>query len=188
MIINTLAILQEEKEDKEQTWVPQLPKQVKVTLQTWPWLHWCFMPTGTGDHSEPYWNLPESTMLTQIVLPLLFIQVATSSQTLYELRYETTSTTGEDGSVILTCRDSVTADELKVQNVSFWLNRSSEYNQDLRERGYFGTIEPIGCCSIRFSLQQRHEGYYTCGRSSRNDGVHESPPKILICKSSMKIH
>ena len=129
-------------------------------------------------------------MQTQLRLFLFTLQLVTlvmSSRAQYELIYETTTTTEEDGSVILTCRDGVSADELNVQNVSFWLNRSSENNQDLRERKDLGIIEVTGCCSIKFNLSQSLEGYYTCGRLTKQ-GVQESPPKTLICKSSMKVH
>ena len=123
------------------------------------------------------------TKLVQTLLTLQLLTVVTSSQAQYELVYQTTTTTTEDGSVIFKCRNRETADELNVRNVSFWLNRSSEYNQDLRERKDFATIEVIGCCSIKFNLSQSLEGYYTCGRSSE-DGVQESLPLTLICKSS----
>lgn len=130
-------------------------------------------------------------MHIQPVLPLLLLQlitVVTSHQALYyELIYKTTTTTTEDGSVTLTCRDGVTANELDVTKVRFWLNRSSKYNQDLRKRKDFGPIEVIGCCTIKFNLTQSLEGYYTCGNLSKQ-GVQESPSQTLICKSSMKIH
>lgn len=127
-------------------------------------------------------------MWTQLALLLSTLQLVAevkstpSPAPYYQLIYQITNTATEDGSVTLTCRNATTAEELNVQNVKFWLNRSAEYEQDLRERGDVGTVEVIGCCTIKFSLQQGHEGYYTCGTSSEEYGVHESPQLTLICK------
>ena len=131
-------------------------------------------------------------MEIQLVLPLLLVEMvtvvtSTSSPVTYELIWER-NILRENESVILTCRDHETADKLNIQSVTFWLNRSSEYNQDLREREDFGTVEAISCCSIKFSLIPNLEGYYTCGKYSRNGGVQESFPQTLTCKPSTRVH
>ena len=117
---------------------------------------------------------------------LLFIwavtAVAYSSPYEFELTFET-DTKPESGSIILTCRDSWTADELNVDEVSFWVNRSSNAT-DLRERRDIVT-EVIGCCSIKYSLLPNLEGNYTCGKVDDDENVTESKPLTLICKYCM---
>ena len=109
----------------------------------------------------------------------------------YKLIFETDAEP-ESGLIILTCRNSWTADELNVDEVSFWVNRSSNSSNvtetDLRERTDLGfnITESIGCCSIKYSLLPNREGYYTCGKVDNDDNqtvhVQESQPLTLICK------
>lgn len=88
--------------------------------------------------------------------------------------------------VNLTCRDSLTADELNVHEVSFWINRSSELSpQDLRQRTDVDYIQVAGCCSIVLKLHRHLEGQYTCGKEYTDGTLQESPPLTLICK---KLH
>ena len=91
--------------------------------------------------------------------------------------------TADSGSelVTLTCRDSLTADELSVQEVSFWVNRSSESPQDLRQRTDFDHIQVVGCC-IEFKVHRHLEGKYSCGKVNVEGTLQESLPLMLICK------
>ena len=102
----------------------------------------------------------------------------------YELIYTTDGTTQLTGSLTLNCRDASTAEELSINDISFFLNRSSAADPSLRERKDIKVIE-VGNTAIRFNLTRRLEGLYTCGRKSRANctEVIESPPKTLICKS-----
>ena len=100
----------------------------------------------------------------------------------YELTFQTDSTTDQSGSVTLKCRNGITLEDLNVQQVKFWLNATSSNAQDLREREDFGDVEVVGCCSIKFNLTRKLEGFYTCGEVSDNGALIESPAKELICK------
>ena len=84
--------------------------------------------------------------------------------------------------VTLTCRDSWTANELNVQEVCFWVNRSSESTQDLRKRTDVGHTQVVGCCNIKLKVQRNLEGNYTCGNVNDEEIIQESPPLILLCK------
>ena len=129
------------------------------------------------------------------ILLLLFIWRASavtgvpdlSSYTKFELIFET-DTKPESGSIILTCRDSWTANELRVDEVSSWMNRSSTSNNatDLRERKDLVT-EVVGCCSIKYTLLPNLEGNYTCGKVDDDENVQESQPLTLICKYCMPL-
>ena len=99
----------------------------------------------------------------------------------YELIFKTESDTKESGSITLTCRDGSTADELNVNDITFWLNSSSESGMDLSQREDINITE-VGCCSIKFSLLRNLEGYYTCGKLDESENITESQPLTLICK------
>jgi hypothetical protein len=99
----------------------------------------------------------------------------------YELIYETDETTEETGSIILTCRDGPTAENLPVDEVLFFLNRSSAADPSIREREDI-TVVAAGCCGVRFNLTRRLEGSYTCGRRVDATNVRESLSVTLVCK------
>ena len=105
-----------------------------------------------------------------------------SQATKYELIHTSTSNTTNDGSLIIKCRNKVTADELRVNEVSFWLNRTSTCGQDLRRRTDIRNVEVVGCCSLRINLRPCLEGNYTCGRVNESGALQESDPVTLICK------
>ena len=118
------------------------------------------------------------------VVSLVFIAALafTSAQDLLldELIFTTDSTTVFTGSITLKCRDSITAEEVEISEISFFLNRTSAA-PSLRERGDITVVE-VGSTGINFNLTRRLEGYYTCGRRVDTANVRESLPKILICK------
>ena len=99
----------------------------------------------------------------------------------YELIYRTDAMTDLTGAISLICRDELTAEELPVSDVMFFLNRSSLADPDIREREDIRVIE-VGCCSVRFNLTHRLEGNYTCGRGVDVANVRESSPLTLVCK------
>ena len=94
----------------------------------------------------------------------------------YQLVFETDSTTEHTGSVILKCRDSFTAQEKDINEISFFLNHSSAADPSLREREDIRVVE-VGTTGIKFNLTRKYEGYYTCGTN-----VQESPSIPMICK------
>ena len=95
--------------------------------------------------------------------------------------HQTDSTTEETGSIILKCRDSDTAEELDISEISFFLNRSSVADPSLRERGDI-TVVPVRSTGIKFNLTRRLEGKYTCGKRVDIANVRESVPRTLVCK------
>ena len=99
----------------------------------------------------------------------------------YELIFETDATTGETGAITLKCRDANTAEELNINEISFFLNRSSGADPSLREREDISVTE-IGSTAIKLNLTHRLEGRYTCGKKANCNNVAESPPKALICE------
>ena len=99
----------------------------------------------------------------------------------YELIFGTDATTAQTGSLTLKCRDDYTAEELDINVISFFLNRSSAADPSLREREDISVIE-VGSTAIKFNLTRRLEGHYTCGKRVNCTNVAESPPKTLICK------
>ena len=96
----------------------------------------------------------------------------------YELIYRTDATTDLTGAITLACRDELTAEELPVSDVMFFLNRSSPADPSIREREDIIVVE-VGSYEfeVRFNLTRRLEGYYTwqesefhlCGRESAID-------------------
>ena len=99
----------------------------------------------------------------------------------YELIFSTDDTTELTGAITLACRDTLTAEELPVDRVVFFLNRSSPADPSIREREDIRAVE-VGCCSVRFNLTRRFEGNYTCGRRVDVANVRESLPRRLIGK------
>ena len=99
----------------------------------------------------------------------------------YELIFETDSTIEQTGLLTLRCRDSVTAEILDINEISFFLNRSSAADPSLREREDIRVVE-VGTTGIKFNLTRRLEGYYTCGKKVDCTNVRESSSKALICK------
>lgn len=99
----------------------------------------------------------------------------------YELIFTTDSTTEQTGSVTLICRDSVTAEEPEIDDIKFFLNRSSATDPSLREREDITVVE-IRSAIIKFNLTRKYEGYYTCGKRVDCANVRESMPNTFICK------
>ena len=121
-----------------------------------------------------------------IIVGLVFVAASVSSSSQnspapYELFHQTDTTTEETGSIILKCRDSDTAEELDISEISFFLNRSSVADPSLRERGDI-TVVPVGSTGIKFNLTRRLEGNYTCGKRVDVANVRESVPRTLVCK------
>ena len=125
-----------------------------------------------------------SILLSLWIVTLLSHRADSATTQQYQLRFQTDSTTYQSGSVTLECRNSITLEELNVQQVKFWLNATSSNAQDLREREDFGGVEVIGCCSIKFNLTRDLEGFYTCGEISDDGALIESPSLELVCKYS----
>ena len=110
------------------------------------------------------------------------VHTASSQYPPYELVHSTFDVTELSGLIELTCRDGVTAEKLPVSDIIIWLNRTSVYDPDLREREDVGAVQVHGCCSLRFNLTHQLEGNFTCGRRIDAANVLESLPKTLICK------
>ena len=108
---------------------------------------------------------------------------STASHPPYELIFsiESDGTTELTGSICLMCRDADTAEELPVDGVLFFLNRSSSSDPSIRERGDIRVVV-VGCCRVRFNLTRRLEGNYTCGKRVDVANVRESLPLTLACK------
>lgn len=101
----------------------------------------------------------------------------------YELIHRTIPPDTElSGAIELTCRDGSTAEDLPVRDIKIWLNRTTVYDPDLREREDVGNFEVRGCCRLRFNLTHQLEGNFTCGRRTDIANVQESRPRTLICK------
>ena len=98
----------------------------------------------------------------------------------YELIYRIDQTTELTGSISMQCRDYATAESIPVDEVMFFLNRSSVDDPSIREREDITVV--VGSYFLRFNLTRRLEGNYTCGKRVNVTYVYESPPKTLICK------
>lgn len=113
----------------------------------------------------------------------LNVAVCMNHQAPYELTHRTISPDTElSGAIELTCRDGSTAEDLPVRDIKIWLNRTTVYDPDLREREDVGNFEVRGCCRLRFNLTHQLEGNFTCGRRTDIANVQESRPRTLICK------
>lgn len=102
----------------------------------------------------------------------------------YELIHMTDASTETTGSITLKCRNQL-AEDLQVDRVIFWLNRTLACDVDLRQRPDVQEII-IDIYSIMFNLTGGLEGTFTCGSLVIQDNnriiVRESAPKTLICK------
>ena len=121
-------------------------------------------------------------MVIIILLPNL-----TQAQTdPFELIFTTDSQTELTGSTLLQCRDTTTAEPLKINQTKFWLNRTSACDSDLTARADVHVVI-VDNNRIKFNLTRNLEGDYTCGRLALQENgiiVKESTPKRLICKFS----
>lgn len=99
----------------------------------------------------------------------------------YQLIHQIDSTAELTGSVILKCRDHETAEELNINEISFFLNRTSAADLSLRERGDISVVA-VGNTGIKFNLTHGLEGDFTCGKKVDCINVMESLPITLICK------
>ena len=104
----------------------------------------------------------------------------------YQLIYQTDSTTELTGSVVLKCRDHETAEELDINTINFFLNRTSATDLRLRDRGDI-SVDAVGNTGIKFNLTRGLEGDFTCGKIVDCTNVMESLPVTLICKSDLAI-
>lgn len=77
-------------------------------------------------------------------------------------------------------RNSITADDISLSEVKFWLNWTDACDLGLQEQDDFNVIK-VDDHRIKFNLVCHFEGHYTCGRFA-GDRVIENPPKTLICK------
>ena len=125
------------------------------------------------------------TLLTARIAVVGLVFIATSAFTSiippFELIYMTDATTLLTGSITMQCRDALTAEQLIIHQINFFLNRSSAADPSLREREDV-TVVGVGNTRIRFNLTRRLEGYYTCGRRVNTTHVIESQPLVLVCK------
>ena len=124
-----------------------------------------------------------------IILGLVFVAASVSSLSQsspapYEMIHQTDTTTEQTGSIILKCRDNVTTEELDINEISFFLNRSSVADPSLRERGDIAVVE-VGSTGIKFNLTRRLEGNYTCGKRVDVTNVRESVPRTFVCKCNL---
>ena len=89
------------------------------------------------------------------------------------------------GAITLKCRDSHTAVEQDIGNISFFLNRSSVADPNLRERGDITVVE-IDRYTIKLNLTRSLEGNYTCGRRVNSTHVIENQLLTLVCTCKSK--
>lgn len=99
----------------------------------------------------------------------------------YEVIHQTDNTTEHTGSITLICRDGMTAEEEDINEIYFFLNRTSAADPSLREREDIRVVK-VGTTGIKFNLTRRFEGNYTCGKRVDAANLRESLPKTLICK------
>ena len=126
---------------------------------------------------------------------ILMVTSAISAQAapVYELIFMTDSSTERSGSITLMCRNAELAQDLEVDRMTFWLNRTSPCDSDLRSRKDIQVIK-VDDYRIKFNLTRNLEGIYTCGNATIQDNriiVQEINPKTLICKfcvHSLAIH
>ena len=106
----------------------------------------------------------------------------TSTYTYYELIYTTDVTTELTGSITMFCRTSTTAENIPLNEVKFWLNRTTYDTHDpsLRQRTDINVLA-VDNYRIKFNLTRSLEGYYTCGKCIDENCV-MSTQKELICK------
>lgn len=122
-----------------------------------------------------------SITLLAAKIALVFIAAASASTLEYELIHFTDGTTQLTGSITLQCRNALTAEKLELNEISFFLNRSSAADHSLRERADIEVVE-LGSTGIKLNLTRRLDGIYTCGRRVNFTHVIESRPRIIVCK------
>ena len=125
--------------------------------------------------------ISKSLLIILISMGVANIAVSAPFSSQSELIFEIDTTTAKTGAIILKCRDYETAELLNIDDISFYLNRTSASDFSLRERGDI-TVTAVGNTGIKFNLTRRLEGSYTCGTRVNCNSVIESPPKTLICK------
>ena len=122
-----------------------------------------------------------------LVFIVMFPNLTLANQ--HELIYMTDSTTEMSGSITLQCRDDL-AEPLEINQINFWLNRTSACDLDLREREDVRVII-VNDKSIKLNITRNLEGNYTCGQLIAQDdsiiGVEESNPVTIVCKFSNSI-
>ena len=83
--------------------------------------------------------------------------------------------------VTLACRNSAGVVQ-DIENIEFWLNRTRDDSQDLRDRGDILIFEDQTRNEISFTISRSIEGFYTCGQQLDSVNFDESAPLILVCK------
>lgn len=83
--------------------------------------------------------------------------------------------------VTLACSNSAGVVQ-DIENVQFWLNRTRDDNQDLRDRGDIQAFEDQARNEISITFSRSIEGFYTCGQQLDSVNFDESAPLILVCK------
>ena len=122
--------------------------------------------------------------LTYVVASTPCSSYSQSSVPYYELIHQTGSTTELTGSITLKCRDSNTAEELDISEISFFLNYSSATNYlSLKEREDIRVVA-VGSTAIKFNLTCKYDGCYTCGKRGDNTCTANDrrPPKTFVCE------
>lgn len=129
-----------------------------------------------------------------VILLFIIVQASTSNQHpirsaqygVYELIYTTDATTELTGSIRIFCRTSITAENVAISEVQFWLN-STTCNSitSLRERTDVH-ISEVDSNSIKFNLTRDLEGYYTCGKQV-GENCEMSHARVLICKYRVQL-
>ena len=108
------------------------------------------------------------------------MQLSLTVSDAYELVYITDMTTELTGSITMFCRSSITAENVAISEVQFWLNLTTcNSTTSLQER--VDVNVSVFDDSIKFNLTRNLEGYYTCGKKVGENCV-MSTEKELICK------
>ena len=100
--------------------------------------------------------------MAKIIIILLLSSLAQALPSPYfELIFRTDDQTELSGSILLQCRDA-TAEPLDVDQIKFWLNKTSACDPDLTAIADVQVIRADN--GIKFNLTRNLEGVYTCGR------------------------
>ena len=111
---------------------------------------------------------------------LLLVKLVKSQQPRFEL--ETLGRIVNDPFVTLQCRDNSINTIANINDVKFWLNRTSPDDPDLRERSDVFVSPGQTGTELTFVLTRSIEGSYTCGIQVDSANVEESNPEILVGK------
>ena len=125
------------------------------------------------------------TVSALFMVVILFIPSLSLGQNNPELILMTGDQFEITGSIFLQCRDAATAEPLELNQIKFWVNRTSYCDPDLATRADMRVMR-VGN-RINFNLTRNLEGFYTCGRlhiQENEISIEESTPKPLICKFS----